>query len=233
MIICPSRSTFVRITSVRRPCRVRVTSLPYPCVNLRKDMPRMWHEYDKNNTDAGRTWHGGDTDLIRTFVRVSYFDCLKIIDTDKFGPGDRGGYDTDVIRPWTGRQGHDTDTCPCHVRVSIRVCVNVALARSRHKSAPAKAPVTQDDDHAATMATYGIHQIVVWSLDIRKKTLLCVTAIGTVLRSHGALTRDLCELNCVSTTTSASVRRSYHDLTAPWTRAQRDHRRPYSDATTT
>ena len=127
MIICPSRSMFVRITSVRRPCRVRVTSLPHPCVNLREDMPRMWHAYDKDNTDTGRTWHGGDTDLMRTFVRVSYFDCLKIIDTDKFGPGDRGGYDTDVIRTWTGRQGHDTDTCPCHVRVSIRVCVNVAL----------------------------------------------------------------------------------------------------------
>ena len=127
MIIWPSRSTFVRITSVRRPCRVRVTSLPYPCVNLHKDMPRMWHEYDKDNTDAGRTWHEGDTDLIRTFVRVSYFDCLKIIDTDKFGPADCDGHDTDVIRTWTGRQGHDTDTCPCHVRVSIRVCVNVAL----------------------------------------------------------------------------------------------------------
>ena len=118
---------FVCITSVRRPCRVRVTSFPHPCVNLREDMPRMWHAYDKDNTDTGRTWHWGDTDLIRTFVRVSYFDCLKIIDTDKFGPGDRGGYDTDVIRTWTGRQGHDTDTCPCHVRVSIRVCVNVAL----------------------------------------------------------------------------------------------------------
>ena len=116
----------VRITSVRRPCRVRVISLPCPCVNLRKDMPRMWHEFDKDNTDAGRTWHEGDTDLIRTFVRISYFDCLKIIDTDKFGPGDHGGHDTGVIRTWTGQQGHDTDTCPCHVRVSIRVCVNVA-----------------------------------------------------------------------------------------------------------
>ena len=51
---------------------------------------------------------------------------------------------------------------------------------------------------------------------------------------------DLCEPNCPSTTTSASVRRSYHDLTAPRTRARWDHRRPsairmrpYSDATTT
>ena len=68
---------------------------------------------------------------------------------------------------------------------------------------------------------------------ISEKTLLCVTAIGTVLRTHGDLARDLCVPNCVSTTTSASVRRSYHDLTAPWTRAQCDHRRPYSDATPT
>ena len=105
-----SRSTFVRITSLWLQCRVRVISLPYPCVNLHKDMPRMWHEYDKDNTDAGRTWHEGDTDLIRTFVHVSYFDCFKIMDTDKFGPGDRGGHDKDVIRTWTGRQGHDTDT---------------------------------------------------------------------------------------------------------------------------
>ena len=67
----------------------------------------------------------------------------------------------------------------------------------------------------------------------QKKTLLCVTATGTVLRSHGALTRKLCEPNCASTMTSASVRRSYHDLTAPWTRAQCDHRWPYSDVTTT
>ena len=130
----PCRPYRVRVASVlysRCPYQIRVTlsshSVSYPCVNLRKDMPRMWHEYDKDNTDAGRTWHEGDTDLIRTFVRVSYFDCLKIIDTDKFGPGDRGGHDTDVIRTWTGRQGHDTDTCPCHVRVSIRVCVNMAL----------------------------------------------------------------------------------------------------------
>ena len=137
MIIWPSRSTFVRITSVRRPCRVRVTSLPYPCVNLRKDMPRMWHEYDKDNTDAGRTWHEGDADLIRTFVRVSDFDCLKIIDTDKFGPGYRDGHNTDVIRTWTGRQGHDTDTCPCHVRVSIRVCVNkFSYSRNVNNSGP-------------------------------------------------------------------------------------------------
>ena len=78
-----------------------------------------------------------------------------------------------------------------------------------------------------------------WSPDIRK-TLLCVTAIGIGLRSHDALMRDLCEPNCVSTTTSASVWRSYHDLTAPRTRAQCNHRRPstirmrpYSDATTT
>ena len=68
---------------------------------------------------------------------------------------------------------------------------------------------------------------------ISEKTLLCVTAIGTVLRSHGALTRNLCEPNCTSNTTSASVRRSYCDLTAPWTRAQSDHQRAYSDATTT
>ena len=67
----------------------------------------------------------------------------------------------------------------------------------------------------------------------QKKTLLCVTATGTVLRSHGALTRELCEPNCASTMTSASVRRSYHDLTAPWTRAQCGHRWPYSDVTTT
>ena len=73
-----------------------------------------------------------------------------------------------------------------------------------------------------------IHQITVWSPDIRK-TLLSVTAIGTVLCSHGALTRDLCEPNCVSTMTSASVWRSYHDLMASWKRAQCDHRRPYSD----
>ena len=43
----------------------------------------------------------------------------------------------------------------------------------------------------------------------------------------------LCEPNCASTATSASVRRSYHDLTAPRTRVQCDHRRPYSDATAT
>ena len=67
----------------------------------------------------------------------------------------------------------------------------------------------------------------------QKKALLCVTATGTVLCSHGDLTRELCEPNCASTMTSASVRRSYHDLTAPWTRAQCDHRWPYSDVTTT
>ena len=109
--ICPSQSMFVRITSVRRQCRVRVTSLLNPCVNLCNDMPWAWYEYDKDNTDAGRTWHGGNTDLIRTFVCVSYFDCLKIIDMDKFGPGDRGGHKWDVTRTWTGRQGHDMDTC--------------------------------------------------------------------------------------------------------------------------
>ena len=69
----------------------------------------------------------------------------------------------------------------------------------------ASAPVTQDGDHAATMATKGIHQIAVWSPDIRE-TLLCVTAIGTVLRWHGALTHDRCEPNYVFTTTCASVR---------------------------
>ena len=126
------RSTFVIITSVwhpRCPCRVRVTSLSSPHANLHRDVPRTWYEYDKDSTDTTRTRHGGDTDLIRTFVRVNYFDCLKIIDTDKFGPGDRGGHDTDVIRTWTGRQEHDTDTCPYHVRVSIRVCVNVPEGR--------------------------------------------------------------------------------------------------------
>ena len=102
-----------------------------------------------------------------------------------------------------------------------------------------KAPVTQEGHHAATTATYEIHQIAMWSPDIRK-TPLCVTPMGTAQRSHGALTGDLCELNGVSSTTSASVRRSYHDLTAPKTRARCDHRRPSairmrpnSDATTT
>ena len=40
-----------------------------------------------------------------------------------------------------------------------------------------------------------------------------------------SLTRDLYEPNCVSITTSASVRRSYHDLIGPTTHAQCAHRR--------
>ena len=36
-----------------------------------------------------------------------------------------------------------------------------------------KAPVTQDGDHAATMATERIHQIAVWSPNIRKNAPLC------------------------------------------------------------
>ena len=120
--ICPY---YIRMASVSCPCHILVIS----ACELRKDMTRTWYKYDEDNADATRTRHGGGTDLIRTFVRVNYFDCLKIIDTDKFGPGDRGGHDMEVIRIWTGRQGHDTDTCPCHVRVPIRVCVNVALFR--------------------------------------------------------------------------------------------------------
>ena len=131
MVICRSWSTFVRnirAVSVSCSCYILAISVCEFTQGYATDVtPRTWHEYDKDITNAARTWHGCDTDLIRTFVRVSYFDCLKIIDTDKFGPGDRGGHDTGVIRTWTGRQGHDTNTCPCHVRLPIRVCVNVAL----------------------------------------------------------------------------------------------------------
>ena len=123
MIICPSWSTFVRITAVRRPCRVRVISLQYPSVNLHKDMPRMSHEYDKDNTDAGQTWHGGDTD-------ICLCQLFWLCQNNRHGQiwpwrplRTWPGCDTNMNR---GRQGHDTDTCPCHVRVPIRVCVNVA-----------------------------------------------------------------------------------------------------------
>ena len=106
------------------------------------------------------------------------------------------------------------------------------LTACRCLKSPRSISLKPPSHRTATMATKVIHQITVWSPDIRK-TLLCMIAIGTVLRSHGSLTHDLCEPNCVSTTTSASVRRSYHDLTPPWTRVQCDHRRPYSDVTMT
>ena len=74
-----------------------------------------------------RQWqHGCRADMRRRRYRfdtdiccVSYLDCLKIIDTDKFGLGDHGGHDTDVIRIWTGQQGHDDG----HLSMS-RACVN-------------------------------------------------------------------------------------------------------------
>ena len=121
MIICPSRSTFVRITSVRHSCRVCVTSLPYPCVNLHKDMPRIWHEYDKDNTDTGRAWHGGDTDLIRTSVRV------------RMSQNNRHGQIW-PWRPWRTWHGCGTDmnrstmTWYGHLSVS-RPCVNPYMCK--------------------------------------------------------------------------------------------------------
>ena len=77
------------------------------------------------------------------------------------------------------------------------------------------------------MATQGIHKIAVWSPDIRK-TLLCVTAIEIVLRSHGALARDLSESSCFSTTTFDHATTSRRR-----TRAQCDHQWSKCDCTAT
>ena len=66
-----------------------------------------------------------------------------------------------------------------------------------------------------------------------QKPLLRVTAIGIVVRSHGALVHDLCEPSCVSATTSASAWHLYYDLMAPRTRAQCDHQRSKCDRTAT
>ena len=77
--------------------------------------------------------------------------------------------------------------------------------------------------------------------DLGNAPFLCVVAryqknapLCHCNRDRAVLTqcsRDLCEPNCVSTTTSASVRRSYHGLTAPKTCAQCNHQRSEWDLT--
>ena len=67
----------------------------------------------------------------------------------------------------------------------------------------------------------------------QNKTLLCVTAIGIVLSSHGALARDLSEPSCFSPTTSASAWHCCQDVTARRTRAQCNHQRSKCDRTAT
>ena len=63
MIICPSRSTFVRITSVRRPVRVRVISVCEFAQGYATDVTRIWQGQHGCRTDMTRRRYGFDTDI--------------------------------------------------------------------------------------------------------------------------------------------------------------------------
>ena len=167
LFVHPSQRLFlfhlysVRVMSASHPCHIHV----WICARIR-------HGCDMNMTRATLMQGGHDTKAIRTFVRVSYFDCLKIIDMDKFRPGDRGGHDMDVIWTWTGRQGHERDTSLCHVCVSIHVCVNVALQALQGSQDIVYPPISQTTYTCMTLPSvaleppYNIHRSQHWQVGV-------------------------------------------------------------------